>query len=129
MRVENKGKKVNVILRLSRTNQDSWCLDLEDIDSHLLISRMFIPDKEIPNLISTRPTVGTAELFTSENFGKRLEVKSVLLDLVYAEEGLFELEARVILWESQNPEWKIDTIKNINWQKRRPNNKYEVMAR
>jgi hypothetical protein len=129
MRIAGKGKKINISLQLSRGNQGVWCLDFEDTDSRLLISRISIPNEEISNLISTRTTAGTAELFINENFGKQLEVRTVLLDLERIKEGLFELKTRIKLWENQNSGWKIDEVKEINWNKHRNNNKYELIAR
>lgn len=127
MRIKSKEKKIKVRLQLGRDNNRKWHLRIEDEASGLRILEVNFDHEQLSNLISTMETEPCdAEYFGEKEIGKKLEVKTVLVEVQpilkifesYNEtQRTSDLQYLYNLAEERNPGWKADRDKNYSYNK------------
>lgn len=109
---QRNGRQINtaVELQLARSGNSGWNLDITEQRSRIMVMRTHLTDDEVGRMLSTRPVVIDAELWSSSNHGMKLDVTSVELPITtYGNNEKWEHELDRIADElsSSHPTWSL----------------------
>lgn len=102
------GKKtLQVSMEMGRSSNDVVNIRISDEASGAMVAEVELSMEAFGDLLTSRPAIGTCERYESDNYGKRMENKSVRLPAKkYGDMDAIKKAAKE--WERANPEWKVD---------------------